>query len=142
TRMNASPLQLVVPVATYARYSTDRQDARSIEDQGRRCEAYAAEQRLAVVETYSDAATSGAHTEREGLKRLLRDAKLRRFEAVLVDDLSRLSRDLGATWRIVFVEMAALRVRVIDCSTRIASDAEGARLLFGVKDRKSTRLNS
>jgi site-specific DNA recombinase len=131
--MNARPLQVVVPVATYARYSTDRQDARSIEDQLRRCEAYATEQRLAVIETYNDAATSGAHTEREGLKRLLRDAKLRRFEAVLVDDLSRLSRDLGATWRLVFEEMAALRVRVIDCSTNMASDSEGARLLFGVK---------
>jgi DNA invertase Pin-like site-specific DNA recombinase len=120
-------------VANYARYSTDRQDTRSIEDQFRRCRVYAAEHGFDVAQEFSDAAASGSHTEREGLQRLLRGAEQHAFHAVLVDDLSRLSRDLGATWRIIFEELAALGVRVIDCSTNIASDAEGARLLFGVK---------
>jgi hypothetical protein len=36
------------------------------------------------------------------------------FRAVLVDDLSRLSRDLGNTWRIVFDDLASADVKVID----------------------------
>ncbi len=49
----------------------------------------------------------------------------------LVDDLSRLSRDLGDTWRIVFEDLACVGIKVIDASTGIASDSDGARLTFG-----------
>jgi DNA invertase Pin-like site-specific DNA recombinase len=122
-----------LPVSIYARYSTDRQDARSIEDQVRRCRVLADGSGFRVAAEYADAAVSGSHTERADLQRLIADARGGAFRSVLVDDLSRLSRDLGDTWRIVFEEMASIGVRVIDCSTNIASDAEGARLLFGVK---------
>jgi DNA invertase Pin-like site-specific DNA recombinase len=118
-------------VAVYARYSTDRQDSRSIDDQIRRCRAYSDARGFQVVDTYSDAAVSGSHMEREHLQRLLADAGRRRFDCVLVDDLSRLSRDLGATWRIVFEDLAVRGVRVVDCTTGMASDSAGARLTFG-----------
>ena len=121
------------PVSIYARYSTDRQDARSIEDQVRRCRVLADASGFRVAAEYADAAVSGSHTDRADLRRLIDDARRGAFRSVLVDDLSRLSRDLGDTWRIVFEEMASIGVRVIDCSTNISSDAEGARLLFGVK---------
>src|SRR5947207_3282951 len=122
-----------LPVSIYARYSTDRQDARSIEDQVRRCRVLAGAGGYRVAAEYADAAISGSHTDRAELRRLIADARKGLFRSVLVDDLSRLSRDLGDTWRIVFEEMASIGVRVVDCSTNIASDAEGARLLFGVK---------
>jgi DNA invertase Pin-like site-specific DNA recombinase len=67
-----------------------------------------------------------SHTEREQLQKLLRNAEQREFDRVLVDDLSRLSRDLGATWRIVFEDLASRGVRVIDCTTGVASYAVGA----------------
>src|SRR5437867_13066736 len=92
-------------VSIYARYSTDRQDARSIDDQLRRCRAYAGGHAYRVVAEYSDAAISGAHIERADMQRLLVAARTKGgspFRAVLVDDLSRLSRDLGNTWQIVF----------------------------------------
>src|ERR1700690_1765387 len=89
-------------VAIYARYSTDRQDARSIEDQMRRCRALAETRGFGVAAEYSDAAVSGSHTVRVNLQRLIADARRGAFKSVLVDDLSRLSRDLGDTWRIVF----------------------------------------
>jgi DNA invertase Pin-like site-specific DNA recombinase len=57
--------------ATYARYSTDRQDARSIEDQRRRCRAYAAQRSWEIVAEYADAAVSGTHTERRELQQLI-----------------------------------------------------------------------
>lgn len=122
------------PVVIYARYSSDRQDARSIDDQVRRCRAYASAQGLEVLAEYKDAAISGAHTERDGMQELLAPTRSRGrvpFRAVLVDDLSRLSRDLGDTWQIVFRDLASADVRVIDITTGMASDNAGARLTFG-----------
>jgi site-specific DNA recombinase len=123
-----------IPVAIYARYSTDRQDARSIDDQLRRCRRYAEERSYQVVTEYKDAAQSGAALHRAGMQRLLAEARRGRqcsFRAVLVDDLSRLSRDLGNTWRVVFEDLAAAGVRVIDCSSGMSSTQSGARLAFG-----------
>lgn len=122
------------PVVIYARYSTDRQDARSIEDQVRRCKQHAADRDWEVAKVYQDAAESGAHLQRPDMQSLLADSRRRGgpvFKAVLVDDLSRLSRDLGNTWRIVFEELASADVRVIDVTTGMASDGAGARLTFG-----------
>ncbi len=120
-------------VAIYARYSTDRQDARSIDDQVRRCRAFAEARALAVAGVFKDAAESGAHLERADLQRLLTETRSPRclFQTVLVDDLSRLSRDLGNTWQIVFRDLATAHVRVIDVSTGMASDSAGARIQFG-----------
>jgi site-specific DNA recombinase len=123
-----------MPVAIYARYSTDRQDARSIDDQVRRCRSYAASHSYSVMAEYRDAAVSGAHIERVDMQRLLAAARTKGgapFRAVLVDDLSRLSRDLGNTWQIVFHDLAAADVKVVDVTTGMASDGAGARLTFG-----------
>lgn len=123
-----------VPVAIYARFSTERQDARSIDDQVRRCRVLADARGYHVADVYSDAAISGSHVERAGMQRLLAAARMNRsapFRAVLVDDLSRLSRDLGDTWQIVFRDLASVDVRVIDVTTGLASDGAGARLTFG-----------
>lgn len=120
-------------VAIYARFSTARQDARSIDDQVRRCRAFAEQRRLEVVEVFVDAAQSGAHMERIGLQRLLKEARGKRcrFGGVLVDDLSRLSRDLGNTWQIVFRDLLGVQVVVTDVSTGTASNGNGARIQFG-----------
>jgi DNA invertase Pin-like site-specific DNA recombinase len=124
----------VLPVSIYARYSTDRQDARSIDDQIRRCRVYAASRGYRIVAEYHDAAISGAHIDRADMQRLLAAARVKGgapFRAVLVDDLSRLSRDLGNTWQIVFHDLASADVKVIDVTTGLASDGAGARLTFG-----------
>jgi site-specific DNA recombinase len=122
------------PAAIYARYSTDRQDARSIEDQTRRCRRFAEERGYEVVAEFRDAAKSGATMHRADMQRLLAEVQRGRkcpFRAVLVDDLSRLSRDLGDTWRLVFEDLASADVRVVDCTTGQSSDVAGARLTFG-----------
>lgn len=123
----------MIPVAIYARYSTDKQDARSIEDQLRVCREYADRHGYEVVAEFADAAMSGAHTERENLQRMLDVATATKrppFKAVLVFNLGRLSRDLGDTWRIVFTDLAAVDVAVIDASTGMSSAASGARTVF------------
>ena len=119
-------------VVIYARFSTDKQDARSIDDQARRCRRYAKEHGYTVIEEYSDAAASGGHVERAALKRMLADAKSRPFDAVLVDDQSRLARDLGASITLIFTSLPALRVALVDCATGRASTEKGARTLFAV----------
>ena len=99
--------------ASYARFSTDRQDARSIDDQLRRCRAFASPRGWRVVKEYQDAAVSGTHMQRGDLQRLLAEAKSRKFTRLLVDDVSRLSRDLGDVWNLVFKEFALLGVTVV-----------------------------
>jgi DNA invertase Pin-like site-specific DNA recombinase len=125
----------LVPAAIYARYSTDKQDARSTEDQIRRCRRYAETQGYRIAAVYEDKAVSGAHAARVDLQRMLRDARVQGgspFSAVLVDDQSRLARDLGTAWRLIFEELPPLGIKVVDCTTGRASDETGARLTFGV----------
>lgn len=122
-------------VAIYARYSTDKQDARSIEDQLRKCHEYAVAHGMTVVASEQDAATSGAGLQRSGLQRLLAAVRLRRvpISAVIVDDLSRLSRDLGDTWTLVFRDFAAGGVRVIGVADGVDSFDANARLNVGMR---------
>lgn len=128
-------MKMPMNAAIYARYSTDKQDARSTDDQIRRCRRYAAGQGYNVVAVYEDKAVSGAHAVRAALQRMLADAKTRGgspFSAVLVDDQSRLARDLGTAWRLIFEDLPPHGVKVVDCTTGRASDETGARLTFGV----------
>lgn len=89
--------------AIYARFSTELQQERSIEDQFVLCRAYAAKNGLEVVATYEDRARSGASIYgREGLMRLLDAARERQFDIVLTEALDRLSRDqedLAGVWK-------------------------------------------
>lgn len=133
--MQRSAIDVWMPAAIYARYSTDKQDARSTEDQIRRCRRFAESQGFRVVAVYEDHAVSGASAMRVELQRMLADARQRGgspFKAVLVDDQSRLARDLGTAWRLIFEELPPLGIKVVDCTTGRASDETGARLTFGV----------
>ena len=124
-----------IPAVIYARYSTDNQDARSTEDQIRRCRRFAEQMGYRVVAVYEDKAVTGAHAFRVDLQRMLADARQHGgspFAAVLVDDQSRLARDLGTAWRLIFEVLPPLGIKVVDCTTGRASDETGARLTFGV----------
>lgn len=80
--------------AIYARYSSDLQNDRSIDDQFMICRRYAASHDLEIVNEYSDWARSGASIiGRDGLAALMRDAEGGAFDIVLVEALDRLSRD-------------------------------------------------
>lgn len=82
-------------VAAYARYSSDSQRQASLEDQLRNCRTYAARMGWPAPVEYTDAAMSGARTDRPGYARLMDDAQ--RYDVILVDDLSRLARDTVET---------------------------------------------
>jgi DNA invertase Pin-like site-specific DNA recombinase len=119
--------------AIYARYSTDKQDSRSLDDQVRRCRKLADDRGYEVEAVYQDAAISGTTTDRVNLQKMLKDARRKDFDIVLVDDLSRLSRDLGDTWQLIFGDLAVCGVHVVDGSTGRSSNDPGARLEIGVK---------
>jgi site-specific DNA recombinase len=89
--------------AIYARYSTELQQERSIEDQVELCRSYAARNELEVVAVYDDRARSGASIYgRDGLMRLLDGARDGKFEVILIEALDRLSRDqedLAGIWK-------------------------------------------
>jgi len=84
--------------AIYARYSSDNQNDRSIDDQIRKCCQFADREGWQVLDghIYTDRALSGTTTVgRAGLHQLLELAlsKSKPFDYVLIDDTSRLSRD-------------------------------------------------
>jgi DNA invertase Pin-like site-specific DNA recombinase len=89
--------------AVYARYSSDQQRPESIADQIRHSRQEAARHTDWTVlddQIYADQAVSGASVEgRSGLQRLVQAALLkpRPFDLILVDDTSRLSRDVVDT---------------------------------------------
>jgi len=80
----------------YARFSTEHQTEKSIDDQVELCRRHAARQGYSVVEIFRDEACSGTSIlGRNGLEGLLRKAASRSFDVVLVESLDRLSRDPG-----------------------------------------------
>ena len=105
-------------VALYARYSTDNQREASIEDQLRLCRERAQREGWQIIETYADAAISGASMIlRPGIKTLLADAQSGRFDVVMAEALDRLSRDQE--------DIAALFKRLRFAGVRIVTLSEG-----------------
>jgi DNA invertase Pin-like site-specific DNA recombinase len=92
----SSPIEKAKKRATiYARFSTDLQNERSIEDQLSLCQSYAEREGLTVVSAYEDRARSGGSVMgREGLLQMLDQARERSFDVVIVEALDRLSRDM------------------------------------------------
>lgn len=118
--------------AIYARYSSDLQSPRSIDDQIALCAAYAERQGHVVVETFSDAALSGASIiGRNGLDDLMKAATERRFDVIVVEALDRVSRDMAdlpTIWRM----LNFLGVKLLAVDDGEASDiAIGVRGLLG-----------
>jgi len=80
--------------ALYARFSSDLQKDRSIDDQLALCRVHAQRESLKVVATFADRAKSGATLfDRQQLWELMQAAKRREFDVVVVEALDRLSRD-------------------------------------------------
>jgi DNA invertase Pin-like site-specific DNA recombinase len=80
--------------AIYTRYSTDMQREASSEDQARNCRARIDQERWMLTVHYKDEAISGATNKRPGYQDMLAAAKRLDFEVLLVDKLSRFSREL------------------------------------------------
>ena len=119
--------------AIYARYSTDKQNPLSIDDQIRKCREFAARNGWEVLDAhiYADEAICGATDDRSGLKNLLgaATAAAHPIDVILVDDTSRLSRKLADSLRI-FDQLRFSGVRLIFVSQGIDTDSEQAEVLL------------
>ena len=82
-------------VAVYARYSSEGQREASVDDQFRNCQRYAEREGWEVAARYHDKGISGRKNEdvRAGFKAMIEAARAGQFQALLIDDMSRLSRD-------------------------------------------------
>ncbi len=118
--------------AIYARFSSEKQNRLTIDQQIRKCREYADRHGLLVLDDhiYADEAISGATDDRAGLQRLLSEAqrKAKPFDAILVDDTSRLSRKLADSLRI-FEQLQFARVRVVFVAQGIDTTSEQAEVL-------------
>lgn len=82
-------------VAIYARVSTEEQrEGQTIQSQISELERLSRERGWPIIDTYRDDGWSGAILERPDLDRLRDDARQGRFDAVLVNDVDRMARDV------------------------------------------------
>jgi site-specific DNA recombinase len=138
----------------YSRFSTDRQTDSSIADQERICSEYAARQGWEIAQRYCDQGISGAALgNRPGVLRLQEAALARRFDVLLVTDLSRLSRSQGDLSKMID-RLVAKGVRVVGVQDGYDSARRGHKLQAGlsgiigeafremVKDRTYAALES
>jgi hypothetical protein len=100
----------------YARVSTADQ---SCEMQLRELWDYAERRGLEIIAEYVDAGWSGAKASRPQLDRLMREARLRRFDAVLVWKLDRWGRSVAHFVRSI-QELVSLGTRFLAISDRSA----------------------
>jgi site-specific DNA recombinase len=104
----------------YARYSSDLQKDRSIDDQIALCKGIAARHGYTVTDVFTDRAKSGASMfERDGLLALMNEAKKRTFEAVVSESLSRLSRDQEDT-AAIYKRLKFNDITIIDSSGAVS----------------------
>lgn len=115
--------------AIYARYSSDNQRPESIEDQTKVCRTAArgAGYQVSDRHVYADYALSGASLERSALGALLADARAHQFDAVFIDDLSRLSRD-NLDMLVVLRDLDCLGIPLISVADNLDSSDQDATL--------------
>jgi DNA invertase Pin-like site-specific DNA recombinase len=98
-------------VAIYTRFSTSQQREASTEGQARNCRRRIEAEGWQLIEHFKDEAISGTIIDRPGYQRLLRAAEAGVFDVLMVDDLSRLSRDQVESERTIRrLEFRGLRI--------------------------------
>ncbi len=121
--------------AIYARYSTDKQTDKSIEDQVRVCRAYAEQRGWTVPDSciYLDYAVSAGGMDRPGLQELLERGTRPQppFQVFLVDDTSRIARDL-ADAMVIFRQLRYYGLRAIAVSQSIDTNDEQAQVVWAI----------
>ena len=101
-------------VAIYARYSTDLQNKTSIDGQISNCEEIAESSGWQILKQYVDEAMSGTDDSRPGYQEMLADSEAGKFDGILVDETSRLTRRPGELPRLL--EILSFRSQfLMDC---------------------------
>lgn len=110
--MNTREYPNVKYVAAYARYSTDMQTENSIVFQMDAINRFCEEHGFKVTHRFQDEAKTGTNTNRENFQNLCMAARMHSFDAVVIYDITRGSRDV-ADWFNFRKAMMLLGVEVI-----------------------------
>lgn len=141
--MIKTQLSISQTAVIYARYSSYRQDERSIEGQLEDCMRYAEQNNLKVVGEYIDRAKSGTEAEhRPEFQRMIKDSEKNVFSVVLVYKLDRFARNRydSAMYK---AKLKKHGVRVVSATEAISEEAEGVileSLLEGLAEYYSKNL--
>lgn len=112
-------LPIVYRAVAYARYSTTKQTELSIAMQLKAIDDFCNRGGIQLVAPpYVDEARTGTNMDRDGMQRLLRDAEQGAFNAVVIYDISRGSRDV-IDWFSFRKHMAALGVKVFSVTNNL-----------------------
>lgn len=111
-------MQEIIRAVAYARYSTDMQTENSIAYQLDAIKKYCNEHKILLTGVYKDEAMTGTNTNRPGFQAMLADARQHLFDAVVIYDISRGSRNV-ADWFEFRNDMAILGIKVISASQQL-----------------------
>ncbi|MFL5238418.1 MAG: recombinase family protein [Rhizomicrobium sp.] len=80
----------MIRAAIYARYSSENQNLKSIDDQFSLCRDLCAREGMAVTMTFEDRAISGSGAiNRPGFQALMQAAKAKLFDVIVAEDMDR-----------------------------------------------------
>ncbi|MBI3202035.1 MAG: recombinase family protein [Myxococcales bacterium] len=121
-------------VAVYARYSSTLQSETSIEDQVTRCAAFVDAAGGVVSDDliFTDIAISAASLQRPGFARMMAAVEEHRVDAIVTEDLSRISRDIADS-AALFKKLQYLSVPLIGVADGIHTGEKSAKLTFWAK---------
>ena len=117
--------------AIYARFSSDNQNDKSVDDQIVSCRELCAREGFAVVQVFSDREISGASTvNRPGFLALMRAAESRAFDIIVAEDVDRISRDQG-DWHTARKRLDFLGIAIHTASGKVGKLDGALRAMMG-----------
>lgn len=121
-------------VALYPRVSTLEQakDGYSINEQIERMTKYCEAKGWTVYKIYTDAGYSGANIERPGLQNMIKDSEAKKFDAVLVYKLDRLSRSQKDTLTLIEDVFLPNDVDFISMTENLDTSTPFGRAMLGI----------
>ena len=126
------------PVAIYARFSSEMQNERSIDDQVRRCREHIALQggNPETAKVFTDFAISGASLDRPGFEAMMAAVNSGAIKSIVTEDLSRISRDFADS-AMIFKRLQFKQVPLVGVADGIDTSARGAKMAFTFKSLMS-----
>jgi len=118
--------------AIYARYSSENQKESSIDDQRRNCAKRADAEGWQITTEFHDSAISGSTSDRPGYLDMLKAGERQEFSVLLIDDLSRLSRDSLESEKTIR-RLEYWGIRIIGISDGYDSESRARKIHRGIK---------
>lgn len=123
----------------YARFSSQSQNAQSIEAQIHICSEFAENKGIKIVNVYSDKAKTGTNTDRPAFQKMVSDAQTGAFKYIIVYMFDRFARNRRDS--VMYKEMLKEKydIKVISAPEPMDSPKKS---LFTTKKQKSSDLFS